>query len=105
MSEQPPEGYAPPSPEQAAAMLAAQAVAEQAHQGRLAAIAAASSVRTTLSDALALAPLYPAPSPDETAIIDAQVAAALAQFRALADPPPDVVALAAAVVAWRAEIA
>jgi hypothetical protein len=60
--------------------------------------------RTALSDALALADLYPAPTPEETAIIDAQVNAALAGFRALDNPPADVVALAAAVVSWRTEV-
>jgi hypothetical protein len=65
---------------------------------------AAVSARTALIDALALADLYPAPTPEETAIIDAQVGAALSQYRALADRPADVVALAAAVVSWRAEL-
>lgn len=65
---------------------------------------AAQTARSALQDALALAPLYPAPSPEETALIDSQVSAALALFRDLTDPPADVVALAAAVVSWRAEI-
>lgn len=70
----------------------------------LAAAGAARSTGTALADALALADLYPAPTPEETAIIDAQVAAALTGFRALPNPPADVVALAAAVVSWRTEV-
>lgn len=62
------------------------------------------TIRADLADALALADLYPAPTPEETAIIDAQVNAALAGFRALSNPPADVVALAAAVVSWRTEV-
>ena len=61
--------------------------------------------RAALADALALADLYPAPTPEETALIDAQVASALSLYRALDDPPADVVSLAAAVVAWRTEVA
>lgn len=63
------------------------------------------AARAALSDALALADLYPAPTPEETALIDGQVAAALASYRALSGPPADVVSLAAAVVAWRTEVA
>lgn len=65
---------------------------------------ATNNTRAALSDALALSDLYPAPTPEETSLIDSQVAAALAGFRALPDPPADVVALAAAVVSWRAEV-
>ena len=60
------------------------------------------SCRTALAAVLALAEAYPYPTPEETAIVDAQAAAALDGFRALNDPPADVVALAAAVVSWRA---
>lgn len=61
------------------------------------------ATRTALTDALALIDLYPAPTPEETAIIDAQVTAALAGFRTMTDPPADVVALAASLVSWRAD--
>jgi hypothetical protein len=60
--------------------------------------------RTALSVALNLTSIYPAPTPEETVIIDQQVAAALSAFRELDNPPADIVALAAAVISWRAEI-
>lgn len=62
------------------------------------------AVAADLAESLALADLYPAPTPEETAIIDAQVTAALAGFRTMPNPPADVVALAAAVVSWRTEV-
>lgn len=63
--------------------------------------AAETECRAALSAVLALAETYPYPTPEETAIVDAQAVAALDGFRALAGPPADVVALAAAVVSWR----
>jgi hypothetical protein len=60
--------------------------------------------REALSNALALSALYPAPTPEETVIIDQQVSAALSAFRELDNPPADIVALAAAVISWRAEV-
>jgi hypothetical protein len=59
------------------------------------------AARTALSDALALADLYPAPTPEETAIIDGQVNAALASFSQLENPPADIVALAATLISWK----
>jgi hypothetical protein len=67
-------------------------------------IAALDSARTALQDALDLEALYPAPTTEETALIDTQVAEALAEFRALSSMPADIVALAAAVVSWRSEL-
>lgn len=61
-------------------------------------MAALISVRESLTDAVQLAALSPYPTPEEQAIIDAQVSASLGLFRALADPPADVTALAAAVL-------
>jgi hypothetical protein len=60
--------------------------------------AALTECRTSLTDAVQLAALSPYPTPEEQAIIDAQVSASLALFRALSDPPADVTALAAAVL-------
>jgi hypothetical protein len=62
------------------------------------------AARTALTDALALADLYPAPTPEETSLIDSQVAAALDLFIALVSPPADVVSLASAVIAWRTRL-
>jgi hypothetical protein len=56
------------------------------------------TTRAALSDAVALAALSPYPTAEEQAIIDSQVTSALALFRALPDPPADVLALAAAVL-------
>jgi hypothetical protein len=61
-------------------------------------------LRTELQSAVDLYSLYPAPTPEETVIIDQQVTAALSAFRDLDNPPADIVALAAAVTSWRAEI-
>ena len=95
--------YDPPGmdPAELAALRAGVAARHAAVQ---AAADALETARTALTDALALAPLYPAPTPEETLVIDTQVNAALAGFRALTDPPADVVALAAAVVSWRASL-
>jgi hypothetical protein len=60
--------------------------------------------RTALSDAAALASLYPAPTPEETALIDSQINSALIGFQGLSNPPADVVALAAAVISWRSTL-
>jgi hypothetical protein len=61
--------------------------------------------RIALSDAIALAsPLSQALTPEETALVDSQVSSALAGFRALIDPPADVVALAAAIISLRSEL-
>lgn len=54
--------------------------------------------RFALIDAVQLAAMSPYPTPEEQAIIDAQVSGSLALFRALPDPPADVIALAAAVL-------
>jgi hypothetical protein len=64
--------------------------------------AAVSAARASLSVVLSLAAGYPYPTPEETSIVDAQAAAALTRYRALTDPPADVVSLAASVTAWRA---
>lgn len=56
------------------------------------------AARQALTDAVQLAALSPYPTPEEQSIIDAQVSASLALFRALSDPPADVTALAAAVL-------
>jgi hypothetical protein len=66
--------------------------------------AAQNAARTALSDALALADLYPAPTPEETALIDTQINSALIGFQGLSNPPADVVALAAAVISWRSTL-
>jgi len=82
---------------------AQQIAAYQAEDAALvSAYAALDSMRDALSAALSLADAYPYPTPEENAIIDNQVVAALTGYRALDDPPADVVALAAAVVSWRA---
>jgi hypothetical protein len=54
--------------------------------------------RIALTEAVQLAALSPYPTPEEQAIINAQVSAALALFRALPNPPVDVTALATAVL-------
>lgn len=59
---------------------------------------AVAECRASLNDAVQLAALSPYPTPEEQAIIDAQVADALALFRGLHDPPTDVIALATAVL-------
>ena len=96
------EGSARPLTDAEARMLAA----TEAHMAVLAAAALAQSAvaaaKGALSDVLSLADAYPYPTPEENAIIDNQVVAALTGYRALDDPPADVVALAAAVVSWRA---
>lgn len=73
-------------------------------QARAATTSANADARTALSAVLALAESFPYPTPEENAIVDAQAASALDGFRTLADPPADVVALAAAVVSWRTAI-
>jgi preprotein translocase subunit Sec61beta len=59
---------------------------------------AVETCRGSLTDAVELAALSPYPTAEEQAIIDAQVSASLALFRALDDPPADVTALAASVL-------
>jgi hypothetical protein len=59
--------------------------------------------RTALADALALSDLYPAPTPDETALIDAQVASALLSYTQLENPPADIVALASNLAVLKIE--
>ena len=56
--------------------------------------------RQSLATATELRALSPFPTPEEQAGIDAQVASALAAYRALPDPPADVSALAVAVLTW-----
>jgi hypothetical protein len=76
-----------------------QAAADNAANAAIVATRAQAAVcRDSLNDAVQLAALSPYPTPEEQAIIDAQVSASLALFRALADPPADVTALAAAVL-------
>ena len=58
--------------------------------------------RQALADALALADLYPS-SPEEAAIINAQIASALAQYRALENPPADIVSLASSLISLKTE--
>jgi hypothetical protein len=84
-------------------------VQREAELAQIAAAVAATNAalqqnREDLANALELSALYPAPTPEETVIIDQQVAAALAAFRELDNPPADIVALAAAVISWRAEV-
>ena len=62
------------------------------------------TARNALTAVLSLLAAYPYPTPEETAIVDAQAASSLDGFRDLADPPADVVALAAAVASWRAAL-
>ncbi len=85
-----------------AVLAAARAEVLARHQATEAAAQAINSARGDLAAVLSLAAAYPYPTPEETGIVDAQAAAALEQFRALTDPPADIVALAAAVVSWRA---
>jgi hypothetical protein len=86
----------PPTPEQIAEVAAANAALNEAAPDNV--------CRNALKDVLALSELYPAPTPEETALIDAQVVEALADFRALINPPVDVVNLATAVVSWRSTL-
>ncbi len=67
-------------------------------------VSAQGASRTALAAVLSLAAAYPYADPAENAIVDAQAAAALDGYRSLAGPPADVVALAAAVVSWRAAL-
>lgn len=71
---------------------------EAANAALLALVNAPVECRQALTDAVQLAALSPYPTPEEQAIIDAQVSSALTLFRALPDPPADVTALAAAVL-------
>jgi hypothetical protein len=92
----------PITPEEWAELAPDPVAVEAANEAARSARVGEASVRAALTAVLALAEAYPYPTPEETAIVDAQASAALDGFRALADPPADVVALAAAVVSWRA---
>ncbi len=81
-----------------AAVLAERAALDAALAQQEAKAQSEDTARQSLTDAVQLAALSPYPTPEEQAIIDAQVSASLALFRALSDPPADVTALAAAVL-------
>lgn len=74
------------------------AATEAANAALLEAVNAPHECRIALTEAVQLAALSPYPTPEEQAIINAQVASALALFRALPNPPVDVTALATAVL-------
>jgi hypothetical protein len=62
---------------------------------------AISEAREGLQNAIDLMALNPFPTPEEQAVVDATVAEALTLYRAAADPPGDLVALAAALISTK----
>jgi hypothetical protein len=61
-------------------------------------------VRESLTDAIALIDLYPAPTVEETALIDLQINDALTAFRTLSEPPADILAMSSSLISWRSTL-